>query len=245
MENSDHIVKSYDEELGQLDNMIAEMGGMAEAQLADAVQALVRRDTEFAASVVEGDRRIDAMETEIDLFTVRLLALRQPLADDLRVVIAALKISANLERIGDYAKNVAKRTGVLGQNPAMASATGTIVRMSAIVQSMITNVLDAFISRDAQAAEDVRLRDQEVDHLHTSLFRELLTYMMEDPRNITACTHLLFIAKNVERIGDHATGIAEQVYFMVTGTMPEAERPKGDESSVITIAPTQAEGEGE
>ncbi len=240
MESSDHIVKSYDEELSQLDNMIAEMGGLAEAQLADAVQALVRRDIDFAASVVEGDRRIDAMETEIDLFTVRLLALRQPLADDLRVVIAALKISANLERIGDYAKNVAKRTGVLVQNPAMGGATGTIVRMSAMVQSMIANVLDAFIARDAQAAADVRLRDQEVDHLHTSLFRELLTYMMEDPRNITACTHLLFIAKNVERIGDHATGIAEQVYFMVTGTMPEAERPKGDDSSVTTLAPAAA-----
>jgi len=239
---TEHIVKSYDEELGKLDNMIAEMGGLAEAQLADAIQALTTRDVEFAERIVQGDKRIDELENKIDNFTLRLLALRQPMAEDLRVVIAALKVSANLERIGDYAKNVAKRTVPLAQAPALGGACGTIARMGVLVQGMIKNVLDAYVTRDSKKADDVRLRDKEVDTMYTSFFRELMTYMMEDPRNITPCTHLHFVAKNIERIGDHATGMAEQVHFMVHGIRPDDERPKGDQSSLTVVEPGVGNG---
>jgi len=228
---TDHIVKSFDEELVKLDNMVAEMGGLAEAQLANAIDALLRRDVELAARIVERDLRIDAIENELHTFTIRLLALRQPMADDLRIIVAALKISSSLERIGDYAKNVAKRTFVLAKGPPLGGTAQSIARMAALVQVMIKNVLDAYIQRDAAKAGDVRARDQEVDQVYTSLFRELLTYMMEDPRNITVATHLLFVAKNVERIGDHVTGIAEQVHFMVMGELPGDLRPKGDNTS--------------
>ncbi len=235
MEQQDHIVKSFDEDLGRLDTIIAEMGGLAERQLADAVDALVRRDIDLAKKVIEDDKRIDACETAIDDFTVRLLALRQPMAGDLRVVIAALKMAANLERIGDYAKNVAKRTMVLSTMDPVGTATASVQRMAGQVQNMIKNVLDAYGARDIKKADDVRLRDEEVDLMHTSLFRELLTYMMEDPRNITACTHLLFVAKNVERIGDHVTSIAESVHFLVAGDLPSEKRPKSDLSSQTVI----------
>lgn len=231
----DHIVKSFDEDLGRVDSIIAEMGGLAERQLADAVEALVRRDAELAQTVIEGDKRIDELEAEIDDFTIRVLALRQPMAEDLRLVISALKMAANLERIGDYAKNVAKRTLILSSMEPVGNATQSVQRMAAQVQSMIKNVLDAYGARDIDKAEDVRMRDEEVDLMHTSLFRELLTYMMEDPRNITACTHLLFVAKNVERIGDHATSIAEYVHFLVEGEMPAEERPKSDLSSQTVV----------
>lgn len=231
----DHIVKSFDDDLGRVDSIIAEMGGLAERQLADAVEALVRRDAELAQTVIEGDKRIDELEAEIDDFTIRVLALRQPMAEDLRLVISALKMAANLERIGDYAKNVAKRTLILSSMEPVGNATQSVQRMAAQVQSMIKNVLDAYGARDIDKAEDVRMRDEEVDLMHTSLFRELLTYMMEDPRNITACTHLLFVAKNVERIGDHATSIAEYVHFLVEGEMPAEERPKSDLSSQTVV----------
>src|SRR3989339_527241 len=205
----DHIVKSFDSDLSRLDAIIAEMGGLAERQLADAVEALVRRDIELAQKVIDGDKRIDELESTIDNLTIRVLALRQPMAEDLRVVIVALKMAANLERIGDYAKNVAKRTLILATMDPVGNATQSLQRMASQVQAMIKNVLDAYGAHDIDKADDVRLRDEEVDLMHTSLFRELLTYMMEDPRNITACTHLLLIAKNVERIGDHVTSIAE------------------------------------
>lgn len=239
---TEHIVKSYDDELGKLDNMIAEMGGLAEAQLAAAIQAMANRDVELAERIIQEDKRIDEMENEIDNFTLRLFALRQPMAEDLRIVIAALKVSANLERIGDYAKNIAKRTVPLSQATVLGGARRTITRMGALVQGMIKNVLDAYVSRDSKKADDVRLRDEEVDTMYTSLFRELLTYMMEDPRSITSCTHLLFVAKNVERIGDHATSIAEQVHFIVRGERPEDERPKRDLSSLTVISPDDSPG---
>jgi phosphate transport system protein len=237
--DTEHIVKSYDEDLRRLENMIAEMGGMAEMQLADAVEALVRFDTDAAAEIVKRDKRIDALEMEIDDFIIKLMALRQPLAEDLRNVITGLKISSNLERIGDYSKNIAKRTSTLSQSsmtPVLVKGPiGTISRMARIVQEMIKNVLDAYIARDADKADDVRAKDEEVDQLHSSLFRELLTYMMEDPRNITPCTHLMFVAKNVERMGDHVTGIAEQVHFMVHGALPDEERIKGDSTSSMMV----------
>jgi phosphate transport system protein len=234
--SDERIVKSFGEELERIDLLIVEMGGLAETQLALAIRALVRRNTELANQVRDSDMRIDDLEREINERIVRMLALRQPMAGDLRVAIAALKISNDLERVGDYAKNVAKRSLVLVQSPAMSS-TLTISRMGDLVQSMIKNVLDAYVGRDAAAAEQVRLADQEVDQLHTSMFRELLTFMMEDPRNITPCTHLLFIAKNIERMGDHATNIAEQVHFLVVGRDPEGPRPKQDRSSTTIVEP--------
>lgn len=240
--SNDHIVSSFDADLSHLDNMIAEMGGLAESQLARSIEALCKRDVEAAERIIPEDKRIDALEEEIYDFTVKILALRQPMADDLRIVISTIKISSVIERIGDYAKNISKRTIVLKDGPSMTSALNTVSRMGDLVQSMIKQALDAYIQRDAQLAEDVRARDREVDLLHTSLFRELLTYMMEDPRFITPCTHLLFIAKNIERMGDHTTGIAEQVYFMVHGSMPSEERLKSDQSSSTVVAPPQQIG---
>ena len=231
----DHIVKSFDDDLGRIDAIIGEMGGLAERQLADAVEALVKRDVELAQTVIDGDKRLDQLEVEIDNFTIRVLALRQPMAEDLRAVIVALKMAANLERIGDYAKNVAKRTLILATMDPVAGTSQSVQRMAAQVQAMIKNVLDAYGARDIDKADDVRLRDEEVDLMHTSLFRELLTYMMEDPHHITACSHLLFVAKNVERIGDHTTSIAEYVHFLVAGERPTDERPKSDLSSQTVV----------
>ncbi len=241
--DQEHIMKVYDEELTRLDQLIAEMGGLAESQLSDAVEAMLRRDGELALKVAERDQRIDALERDIDALTMRVLALRQPMAEDLRAVIAALKTASDLERVGDYTRNIANRTLALRQLRPIGSASHTIARMGVLVQGMIKNVLDAYVGRDAALADDVRLRDEEVDQLHTSLFRELLTYMMEDPRHITTCTHLLFIAKNVERIGDHVTNIAEHVHFMVCGEPPAPDRPKGDRSSLTVVdSPPKADG---
>ncbi len=232
---SEHIVKSFDDELNQLVNMIAEMGGLAESQLAGAISALSKRDETLASGVIDQDLRLDALEADVDAQVLRMLALRQPQALDLRAVVVALKISAELERVGDYAKNVAKRTLTLMQAPAVGSAANTIARMGTIVGGMISNVIDAYLNADIAKAEEVRARDHDVDQIHTSLFRELLTYMMEDPRNITPCTHLLFIAKNIERIGDHVTNIAENVHFLVAGEMLGHDRPKGDLSSSTIV----------
>jgi len=231
---SNHIVSAFDEDLRQMDNFIAEMGGLAEHQFADSIKALIARDSELAERVIGNDHRIDELEHLVDAHTISMLALRQPMADDLRVVITALRIASLIERIGDYAKNISKRTVAITQTPPVGPSR-TISRMGVVVQGMIKTVLDAYLQRDADLAEDVRQRDEEVDALHTSLFRELLTYMMEDPRSISACTHLLFVAKNIERIGDHATNIAENVHFLVHGKLPEEPRPKGDESSYTVI----------
>jgi len=235
--DGEHIVKSFDDELNWLDNAIAEMGGLAEAQLAAAIDALVRRDAEKAAEIIEWDKRIDKLEEDSNNFTVRMLALRQPRASDLRITVAALKSAGDLERIGDHAKNMAKRTITISKTEPVGGAVNSIARMASMVQSMIKNVLDAYVSRDWERAADVRLRDEDVDHSHTSLFRELLTYMMEDPRNITACTHLLFIAKNLERIGDHTTNIAEHIHFMARGGEPENARINDDLSSYTDAEP--------
>jgi phosphate transport system protein len=243
--SNDHIVSSFKADLGRLDNMIAEMGGLAESQLSRSIEALCKRDLEAAERIIPADKKIDALEEEIYEFTVKLLALRQPVADDLQIIISAIKISSVIERIGDYAKNISKRTIVLKEGPSLTGALNTVSRMGNLVQIMIKQALDAYIERDAQKAGDVRARDQEVDLLHTSLFRELLTYMMEDPRYITPCTHLLFVAKNIERIGDHTTGIAEQVHFMVHGEMPADERPKGDHSSTTIVTLEDVENDRE
>jgi phosphate transport system protein len=233
---TEHTVKSYDEELKRLSTAIARMGGLAETQLAGAIQAIVRRDAELAASVVEGDVKVDEMEQEIDTLAVRLLALRQPMAIDLRQIIGSLRISADIERIADYAANVAKRAIALSQISPLRPIHA-IPRMGRVVQEMIKDVLDAYVSRDVPKAVAVWNRDEELDEMYSSLFRELLTYMMEDPRNITGSTHLLFIAKNIERIGDHATNIAETIHFLVMGAQLRTARPKGDESSYTVVKP--------
>ena len=216
MPSEAHIVKAYTEEIAQLTGLVSEMGGYAQAAVADATEALRRRDGDLAAAVVEGDKRLDAMESQVSALVIRILALRQPMAVDLRTVVASLKIASDLERVGDYAKNIAKRSLVLNQLPP-TGPLNSIYNLSRMVQVMLHEVLDAYAAGNASVAEQLRQRDEEVDAAHTGVFRELITYMMEDPRTITASTHLAFIAKNLERVGDHATNIAESVVFQVRG----------------------------
>ena len=228
-----HTVKSFDEEIHQLRSLIGQMGGLAEAQTTDSVDALSRRDADAAMKVVARDAQIDALETEAEALAISMIALRAPLADDLREIVAALKISAMLERIGDYAKNIAKRVPVLTQAAPIGPAV-IIPEMARAATSMIRDALDCYVDRDPELARAVAERDQQVDDLYNSLFRSLLTYMMENPHHITPATHLLFIAKNLERIGDHATNLAEMVFFSVTGQQL-GDRPKTDNTA--TIAP--------
>jgi phosphate transport system protein len=232
---AEHIIKSYDEELGRLNRTLVEMGGLAESQLAAAIEAVAKRDSALAAQVVEGDVQVDALEREADNLAIRLLALRQPMARDLREIFAALKIGSDLERICDYAANVAKRSIALAQTPPI-QPVHALPRMGALALALVKDVIDAYVERDADKALDVWRRDEELDEMYSSLFREFLTYMMEDPRNISACTHLLFMAKNIERIGDHATNIAERLYFLVHGTPLTEARPKGDKSSLEVVS---------
>ncbi len=232
--NNAHIVKSFDNELAQIENLILEMGGIVETQIVECVKALTSRDEELAMKVRTDDKSVDALDTRIDDLTLRTLALRQPMAQDLRSVICALKVASNLERIGDYSKNIAKRSVVLGGTDHVISAEKTITRMGAMVQVMVADVLNAYVAKDVKMADELILRDEEVDHMHNTLFRELLTYMMESPKFITSGMHLLFVAKNLERMGDHVTGIAEQIHYVVTGSIPDDDRPKGDFTSQIT-----------
>ena len=231
----DHIVKDFNEELSQLDNLLAEMGGLCEAQLSKAMEAMVKRDVDLASAVIEGDRRIDDLEKQVDSLAINLIALRQPMAADLRMIIASLKVANNLERVGDYAKNIGKRTIALSKAPVISNTANSIQRMSTMVEGMIKNALDALINRDSQRAKDVRISDQEVDQMHSSLFKELLTFMAEDPESISTCTHLLFIAKNLERVGDHMTSVAEQIVFIVEGEILDDERPKKDKTSSTVL----------
>ena len=233
---SEHIIKSYDEELDRLNRIIVEMGGLAETQLAAAIEAVVRRDAELAANVIEGDHKVDQLERELDSLAVRLLALRQPMARDLREIVVALKIASDLERICDYAANVAKRSIALSQAPPIQPVYA-LPRMGRLALLLVKDVIDAYVERDPDKALAVWNRDEELDEMYASIFREFLTYMMEDPRNIGACTHLLFMAKNIERIGDHATNIAENLYYLVHGTPLTQARPKGDNSSIQVVAP--------
>jgi phosphate transport system protein len=222
----EHIVKSFQEELDRLSTNIAHMGGLAETQLAAALDAVTKRDFALADQVIADDKRIDAIEREIDQQAVRMLALRQPMANDLREVISAIKISSDLERIGDLAKNIGKRARVLDVTRPVRTLQG-LGRMGHQALRQLKDVLDAYSERDAEKALAVWRRDEEIDEMYTSLFRELLTYMMEDPRTIGSGTHLLFVAKNLERIGDHATNIAELIHFLVRGEEPVEARPKG------------------
>jgi phosphate transport system protein len=211
-----HIVKAFDEDLAQLRALISEMGGFAEHALGEAIRCLTERDREGALRVVEGDRKLDALEAEAEQRIVRLIALRAPMADDLRDAVAALKIVGVVERIGDYAKNIARRVPEI-EGTGQIEPLSLLREMARIAAEMVHDVLDAFLERDAAKAQSVCERDGAVDDFYNSIFRALLTFMMEDPQNITRSAHLLFIAKNIERIGDHATNIAEMVYFAATG----------------------------
>lgn len=231
-EQAHHILSAFDRDLETVQADIMKMGGMVEAAILDAARALVERDEELAEQVRRKDKAIDALEMKIDEEAARIIALRAPTASDLRVILSVMKIAANLERCGDYAKNLAKRTSVLVQSPPVGDTSRSVRRMARETEHMLKEALDAFIQRDAELAEQVRQRDRDVDQMYNSLFREFLTHMMEDPRNITPCMHLHFIAKNIERTGDHITNIAEQVIYMVTGEMPEENRLKADKTSV-------------
>jgi phosphate transport system protein len=229
----DHIVKRYDEELNRLTGEIQRMGEIALAQLDAAIGAVIERDSETAMKIVEGDGSIDALEHEVSHDVVRLLALRQPMARDLREILAALRIAADIERIGDYAANVAKRSIVLNQS-APVQLAHALPRLARLAGNLVRDVLAAYRDNDADRALAAWARDEELDAEYTRLFRELLTYMMEDPRTITPCTHLLFMAKNLERIGDHATNIGENVYFLVRGEPIAQIRRKGDTTASAT-----------
>lgn len=228
MNTERHISSAFDRDLETVQALVVKMGGMVETALHEAAIALETRDEELAEAVRRRDKAVDELEARINEDAARLIALRAPTATDLRMVLSVIKISAILERVGDYAKNIAKRSHVLVHMPVVEGSGMALRRMSAAVESMMKDALDSYIHRDAELAEDVRKRDLEVDQMYNALFREFLTYMMEDPRNITACMHLHFIAKNIERIGDHATGIAEQVIYLATGELPDDNRPKSD-----------------
>ena len=225
---TEHTVKSYGEELAHLTAEVTRMGGLAEAQVADCIAAIARRDAPLSQAVVAGDERLDALQAEIERKAFKLIALRQPMAVDLRHAVAALKISMSLERCGDMAKNIGKRALILTEADPMTALTRSIERMGKLVQGRLKDVLDAYTTSDLQRAIGVWSRDEEVDEHYNSIFRELLTYMMGDPRTINACAHLLFVAKNLERIGDHATNIAEIIHFELTGEELISQRPKLD-----------------
>ena len=233
--SKDHTVSSYDEELEALRSHVTQMGGLVEAQVANSIDALYRRDLNAARQVIEADQKIDDLEMQIEKDAVTTLAKRQPMAGDLRAIISALKMSSELERIGDYAKNIAKR--VTAVSSSEIRIVRTIASMALLVQKMLKDMLDAYVDEDEVKALDVWERDEAVDELYNSMFRELLTYMMEDPRSITAATHLLFVAKNIERMGDHVTNLAEIVYYLVKGEVLADDRPKSDETSFTIVQP--------
>ena len=230
-QQSEHTVRSYEEELALLNNKIAKMGGLAEKVLGQSFDALDRRDPDLAANTIGEDEEIDQLQREIEEQAVVMIARRQPMAYDLRQIMAALRISSDLERIGDLGKNIAKRAVAVVTEQQPKQLMMGLRHMGELSLNQLKEVLDAFIDRDAERALHVWYKDEEVDAMYNSLFRELLTYMMEDPRNIGLCTHLLFGAKNIERVGDHATNIAETVYYLVHGRPITDQRPKGDTTS--------------
>ena len=228
MINDQHILRAFDRDLDSVQAMIMRMGGLVEAALSDAALALETKDLELAARVRAGDKAIDELEETVNSECARLIALRAPIAGDLRTVLTVMKIASSLERCGDYAKNLAKRAAILDTMPNVPGASGAIRRMAREVGRLLKDSLDSFIARDAGLAAEVRLRDLDIDQMYNALFREFLTHMMEDSRNISPCMHLHFIAKNIERVGDHATTIAEQVIYLTTGSLPDEDRPKGE-----------------
>jgi phosphate transport system protein len=236
MAMSEHTAKAFDIDLQELTRMVAEMGGLAEKQIADSVDALARRDTDRAQRSVASDPSIDALQREIEEKSVLTIARRQPMAVDLREVVGALRVCNDLERIGDLAKNIGKRVLALDGEFYPPKLIRGVEHMGALVLAQLKEVLDSYAHHDLKKALAVWNGDEEIDAMCTSLFRELLTYMMEDPRNITFCIHLMFCAKNIERMGDHATNIAETVYYMIEGRAIADERPKGDTTTFATLA---------
>jgi phosphate transport system protein len=224
----DHTLKAFDADLQELTRKVAEMGGLAEREIADAIEALTRRDVELAARVVASDPAIDNLQREIEEKAVLTIARRQPMAVDLREIVGALRVANDLERIGDLAKNIGKRVGALQGDFNPHKLLRGVEHMASLVLAQLKQVLDAYAAHDLAAALAVWKADEQVDAMCTSLFRELLTYMMEDPRNITFCIHLMFCAKNIERMGDHATNIAETIHYMIEGRPITDQRPKGD-----------------
>jgi phosphate transport system protein len=226
--SSGHTIKAFDEDLDRLRALISQMGGLAEHAIRESMRCLVQRDLDGAERVVADDKKLDALEIETEKRAIRLIALRAPMAGDLRDVVAAMKISSVVERIGDYAKNISKRVPLI-ENAGAIEPISLMPEMARIATEMVHDVLNAFVARDAEAAVRVVERDRAVDDFYNSIFRTLLTWMMENPNNIGQCTHLLFIAKNIERVGDHATNIAEMVYYAATGKHL-ADRPRGADS---------------
>ena len=231
---NEHISSAYDRDLEAIQTSIIKMGGLVEDAILNAGEALARRDVELAEKVRAGDKVIDALEAQINEDAARTIALRAPVSKDLRVLLTTLRLAASMERIGDYAKNIAKRTTTLVETPPINGTDGALRRMTREVQVMLKDALDAYLRRDVTLAEDVRQRDQDVDQMYNALFREFLTFMMEDPRNITACMHLHFMAKNVERMGDLVTNMAEQVIYLTTGELPDDARPKDDQTAFVS-----------
>jgi len=227
----DHTARAFDADLQEITRKVAEMGGLAERQIGDATQALVDRDTELAERVISTDPTIDALQHEIEEKAILTIARRQPMAVDLREIVGAMRVCNDLERIGDHAKHIGKRVVALEDDSYPPKLIRGVAHMATLVAALLKQVLDAYASRDLQGALAVWNGDEEVDALCTSLYRELITYMMEDPRNITFCMHLMFCAKDIERIGDHATNIAETVYFMIEGRLITDQRPKGDSTN--------------
>jgi len=231
---NEHISSAYDRDLEGMTTLIMKMGGLVEDAILNAAKSLADRDVELAERVKTGDKTIDALEEQINEEAARTIALRAPVSKDLRSILTVLRLAASLERIGDYAKNIAKRTSVLVEMKSVNGSDSALRRMAREVEEMLKDTLDAYVRGDADLAEVVRQRDHEVDQMYNALFREFLTFMMEDPRNITACMHLHFMAKNIERMGDLTTNMAEQVIYLVTGEMPDDARPKGDKTAYVT-----------
>jgi phosphate transport system protein len=234
---ADHTVKAFDEDLDTLKAMLAKMGGLAEEQLANSIEALSRRDLKLADSVIHADDKIDEMEAAVEEKAILTIAKRQPMASDLRSLMVSIRIAADLERIGDLAKNVAKRAHAF-TDPVPRRLAASLERMGKLSQAQLKMVLDAYAASDVERAMEVWRHDEDIDSLYNSIFRELLTYMLEDPRMIGTCTHLLFATKNIERIGDHATNIAENIYYLVNGRSLRDERPKKDITSVTPFSST-------
>ena len=244
MTEHEHIVSSYEEELASLDNKIAKMGGLAEQLLGQAIEALEKRDPSLAESTIRDDDAIDDLEREVEEQAVMMIARRQPMALDLRQIMTAIRISSDLERVGDLGKNIAKRVLAVSSEKHPKQLVVGLKHLAELAQVHLKEVLDAYMSRDSEKALRVWYRDEEIDAMYNSLDREFLTYMMEDPRNIGLCTHFLFGAKNLERIGDHATNIAEMVYYLVHGEAITDERPKGDKTSTTTVELKQQKQQG-
>ncbi len=231
---SEHTVKSYDDDLTQIKTMLAQMGGLVEQQLDDAIDSLTRRDTALADRVIQNDERVDVLEHQVEEKAILTIARRQPMARDLREIMVAIRVASDLERIGDLAKNTAKRTHAMSDQLPRKLMAG-VTRMGRLAQVELKNILDAYSNSNAELAMEVWRSDEDLDALYNSIFRELLTYMMEDPRNISLCTHLLFGAKNMERIGDHATNIAENIHYLVNGKPLGEGRPKKDVTSGMRV----------